>query len=101
MLIYSSAPQIVGLALRKEEVGSAEYVQDTRIVLAVIIPTSYWIAGVGFLLAITLLKKDLAEEISVEGPLSKRRQFGMGSGLAVLASITIALFISSIYYAAT
>ena len=101
MLLYSSAPQIVGLALRKGEVGSAQYVQDTRVVLAVIIPISYWVAGIGFLLAIPLLKRDLAEQTSLEGPLSKGRKFGFIGGLAALAAITIALFISSIYYAAT
>ncbi|KAI4190864.1 MAG: hypothetical protein LQ346_004838 [Caloplaca aetnensis] len=100
VLIYSSGPEIVGLALRNTESASSAYLEKTRIALAVIIPVGYWVAGVGFLLAIPLVKLDLAGRF-VEGRLKwSGRKGAFLAGGCVLACLVIALFIVSIYYKA-
>lgn len=101
VLLYSSGPGIVGLALQRLDPASAEYRRDTQIVLAVIIPVCYWLAGIGFLLAVPLLKSDLRSGVQIESSLSgRRRGWILGLGTAVLA-LVVALFVASIYYAAT
>ncbi|KAL8906369.1 MAG: hypothetical protein Q9207_002081 [Kuettlingeria erythrocarpa] len=100
VLIYSSGPEIVGLALRNTDSTSSAYLEKTRIALAVIIPVGYWLAGVGFLLAIPLVKLDLAGRF-VEGRLKwSGRKGAFLAGGCVLACLVIALFIVSIYYKA-
>ena len=101
VLIYSSGPGIVGLALQRLDPGSAEYTRDTQLVLAVIIPVCYWIAGVGFLLAVPLLKADVRNGVEVEGRVSGRRKGWLSGVAAVVMGLVIALFVASIYYAAT
>ena len=70
ILIYSSGPEIIGIA--QSSVGAdiagspgqiALYVRSTRIILATIIPTGYCIAAVGFVYTARadLLGKDLRQ----------------------------------------
>lgn len=101
VLIYSSGPGIVGLSLQRLDPGSAEYRKDTQIVLAVIIPVCYWLAGVGFLLAVPLLKADVRSGVEIESTVSSRRKGGMIVTATVVLSLVVALFVASIYYAAT
>lgn len=97
VLIYSSGPEIIGLALRDVDSSSQAYLDGTKIALAVIIPVGYWVAGIGFLLAIPLVKKDLAGGF-VQGRLSKRRRVGFGVFAGVIGVMVVILFIVSIYY---
>lgn len=99
VLIYSSGPQIIGLALRNTDASSPTYTKDTQVALAVIIPIGYWIAGVGFLLAVPLLKRDFKDDIAAIST-SKSRRMSALSFAVVLAALVLALFIASIYYAA-
>ncbi|KAF2035472.1 MFS general substrate transporter [Setomelanomma holmii] len=97
VLIYSSGPQIIGLALMDEEIQSESYRRATQICLAVIIPVGYWLAGVGFLLAVPLAKQDLDEQFVMRA-LSKRRKVGMWAFGGVLAIVVTVLFVASLVY---
>ena len=97
VLVYSAGPEIFGLALRNVNSGSQTYLNDTRIALAVIIPVGYWVAGVGFLLAIPLVRKDLAGR-SVRGHVGFRRKVGFGSFGAIVGIMVVVLFVVSIVY---
>jgi hypothetical protein len=99
VLIYSSGPQIIGLALMNEETASESYRKATQLCLAIIIPVGYWLAGAGFLLSIPLVKKDLREEF-VLGRLSGRRKIGSAIFAGVLAVVVITLFVVSLVYQA-
>jgi MFS family permease len=99
VLIYSSGPQIIGLALMNEETASESYRKATQLCLAIIIPVGYWLAGVGFLLSIPLVKKDLREEF-VSGRLSGRRKIGSAIFAGVLTVVVITLFVVSLVYQA-
>ncbi|KAL8810989.1 MAG: hypothetical protein Q9223_004255 [Gallowayella weberi] len=100
VLIYSSGPEIIGLALRKTDSTSSAYLEKTRIALAVVISVGYWLAGVGFLLAVPLVKKDLAGQF-VEGRLRwGGRKGGFFAGGCVLGALVVSLFTVSIYYKA-
>ncbi|KAB2104643.1 hypothetical protein AG0111_0g6452 [Alternaria gaisen] len=99
VLIYSSGPQIIGLALMNEETASESYRKATQLCLGIIIPVGYWLAGVGFLLSIPLVKKDLREEF-VSGRLSRRRKIGSAIFGGVLAVVVITLFVVSLVYQA-
>ena len=101
VLVYSSGPEIIGLALQHTDPGSAEYTKDAQIVLAVIITVCYWLAGVGFLLAIPLLKQDFENGVELDSKLSSTRKRYTVVLLALLLSLVIALFLVSIYYAVT
>lgn len=100
-LIYSSGPEIIGLALRGTDPGSKTYTSETQVVLAVIIVVCYWVAGILFLAAIPLLKQDFEKGVEIDTPLSDRRKGCVYLFLALLASLVIALFVASIFYAAT
>ncbi|KAI4188551.1 MAG: hypothetical protein L6R41_002066 [Letrouitia leprolyta] len=100
VLIYSSGPEIVGLALRNTDPTSSLYIEKTRIALAVMIPVGYWLAGVGFLLAIPLVKLDLAGRF-IDSRLAWRgRKGAFLAGGCVLGALVVALFVVSIYYRA-
>ncbi|KAL8726435.1 MAG: hypothetical protein Q9166_006713 [cf. Caloplaca sp. 2 TL-2023] len=100
VLIYSSGPEIVGLALRDTDPTTSAYIEKTRIALAVMIPVGYWLAGIGFLLAVPLVRLDLAGRF-VEGSLKwTGRKGGFLAGGCVLGALVISLFIVSIYYRA-
>jgi len=97
VLIYSSGPQIIGLALMDEETASESYRRATQLCLAVIITVGYWLAGLGFMLAIPLVKKDLRTEF-VMGRLSKGRKTGFGVFAGVLGVVVAVLFVVSLVY---
>jgi hypothetical protein len=97
VLIYSSGPEIMGLALRNEDPESQEYITATRNCLAVLIVFGYWACGIGLLSAIPLLKKDLRREF-VEGPLSFRRKAAFSVFAGALACLVVILFTLSLVY---
>ena len=97
VLIYSAGPEIIGLALRNIESGSQTYLNGTRVALAVIIPVGYWLAGIGFLLAIPLVKRDLAGQF-VQGKLVLPRKIAIGAFAGVVAIMVTILFVISIVY---
>jgi hypothetical protein len=95
ILIYSSAPQIIGLALRNYDPSSAAYIQQERNILAALIPIGYWVGGVGFFLGIRKIHADLAGELVEAGDISRRRKVGFSAFLVILGSVTIAMFVTS------
>lgn len=97
ILIYSSGPEIIGLALRDVDPGTERYARVTQIALAVIIPTGYWFCGVGMLSAIPLVRRDLKGEF-VAGPLGWGRKIGVSAFVGVLGVVVIVLFTLSIVY---
>ena len=97
VLIYSAGPEIVGLSIRGVESGSGEYLVDTRVALAVIIPVGYWVAGVGFLLAVPLVKRDLNGQF-VMGRLSRGRRGAFGGFAVCLGCVVVVLFVLSIVF---
>jgi len=99
VLIYSAGPEIIGLALRNTDSSSQAYIDGTRIALAVIIPVGYWLAGIGFLLSIPLVRKDLAGNF-VQGKLGTNRKIGFVAFGATVAVMVIILFVVSIVYRA-
>ncbi|KAL8764544.1 MAG: hypothetical protein Q9209_007975 [Squamulea sp. 1 TL-2023] len=100
VLIYSSGPEIVGLALRNTDPASGLYVVKTRVALGVIIPVGYWLAGIGFLLAVPLVKLDFGGNfVQNRLPWQGRKGAFLGGG-CVLVTLVVALFIVSIYYRA-
>ncbi|KAL8787066.1 MAG: hypothetical protein Q9213_002408 [Squamulea squamosa] len=99
-LIYSSGPEIVGLALRNTDPTSSLYVVKTRVALGVIIPVGYWLGGIGFLLAVPLVKLDFTGNF-VQNKLSwQGRKGALLGGGCVLVALVVALFVVSIYYRA-
>jgi len=99
VLVYSSGPEIIGLALRHTDAESPTYTKDTQLVLAVMITVCYWVAGIGFLLAIPLLRQDFVQGVNLEQPLSRQRKMMLSAFAVVLVSLVVALFVASIYYA--
>ena len=97
VLIYSTGPEIIGLALRNVDSRSQEYLDDTKIALAVIIPVGYWLAGTGFLLSIPLVKRDLKGDF-VQGGFGVVRKSGHAFFGAVIGVMVIVLFVVSIVY---
>ena len=98
VLIYSAGPEIIGLALKDADSGSQTYLNGTRIALAVIIPVGYWLAGVGFLLSTTVVKRDLVGQF-VQGKLALPRKLAFGCFAIVVVIMVIILFVISIVYA--
>lgn len=95
ILIYSSAPQIIGLALRNYNPSSAAYVQQERNILATLIPVGYCVGGIGFLLGIRKVRADLSGDLVEADNISWRRKVGFTAFLVILGSITIAMFVTS------
>ena len=100
VLVYSSGPEIIGLALRHTDPGSKQYTHDTQIVLAVIIVSCYWLAGIGFIFAVPLLKQDFADGVHMDSSLSSTRRGLVWLFGILLLGLVVALFIASIVYAA-
>ena len=96
ILIYSSAPQIIGLALRNYNIHSDAYTQKTRDILAILIPVGYWVAGIGFLLAVPLVMADLRGQSTEVGRISLRRKCGFTAFVVILGSLTVALLVTSL-----
>ncbi|RAR11996.1 MFS general substrate transporter [Stemphylium lycopersici] len=97
VLIYSSGPQIIGLALRNEDTGSASYRRATQLCLAVIIPMGYWISGVGFLLSVPLVKEDLRKDL-ISGKISTSRKTWLSVFAALVGAVVVTLFVTSLVY---
>jgi MFS family permease len=97
VLIYSSGPQIIGLALKNEDTTSESYRRATQLCLAIIIPIGYWVAGVGFLLSIPLVRKDLQHSY-ISGNLTASRERWFYVFAALLGAVVITLFIVSLVY---
>ncbi|KAJ9091728.1 hypothetical protein QFC21_007123, partial [Naganishia friedmannii] len=113
LLVYSSGPEIVGIAQVKAGIssvtGSTEYIRVTMIILAVIIPTGYCLSSVGFLWARSCTVADISwidhqmdrgasltgPVIEEELPLSKRRKTAFALGLAFLCALVIGLLVTS------
>lgn len=97
VLVYSAGPEIIGLALRDEDSSGQDYLNKTRVALAVIIPVGYWLAGIGFLLAPVLVKRDLDRDF-VGKTLGTRRRAGFGTFGFVIGGLVIGLFVASLVY---
>jgi hypothetical protein len=97
VLVYSSGPEIIGLALRNEDPESGKYITATRTCLAVIIVVGYWLCGVGLLFSVPLVKRDLRRDF-VEGPLSKRRRMAFSVFGVLVGALVITLFTASLVY---
>ncbi|TKA33370.1 hypothetical protein B0A50_00923 [Salinomyces thailandicus] len=100
VLVYSSGPEIIGLALKGTDPGSEQYTEDSQVVLAVIITVCYWLAGIGFITAVPLLKFDIANGVRLDRAMSQRRKIGFTTAAIALTALVIALFVASIVYAA-
>ena len=98
VLVYSSGPQIIGLALRNYDIESAAYLEKTKVILAVLIPAGYWVAGIGLLLAVSSVRRDVAGDIVPIGYMSKTRKMAFGGFAAVLGGLVVALFVTSLVY---
>ena len=96
ILIYSSAPEMIGLSLRHYVVGSEEYIVQTRKILAVLIPVGYWVGAAGFLLAINKVKADLAGNLVPIGTVTWRRKSAFIAFIVGLGCLTVSLFIVSL-----
>ena len=94
ILIYSSAPEMIGLSVRHYTVGSPAYIVETRKILAILIPVGYVLGAVGFLYAIREVGRDLRGDYPERVTIKRKLCFGMGASL--LASLTIALFVVSL-----
>lgn len=97
VLVYSAGPEIIGLALKNVDSGSQDYLDGTKISLAVIIPVGYWIAGVGFVLAGGLVRRDLAGDF-VRGKLGTGRRTGFSVFAFIITGLVVGLFVASLVY---
>lgn len=102
VLIYSSGPEIVGLALRGVSPSSAGYVRDVKVILAVIIPVGYVLSSVGFAVCLSLTKRDLKlvsdAGIDAGTQISAKRKVALWSGFAVILIMVVVLFSVSLAY---
>lgn len=98
VLVYSSGPEAMGLALRDEDPDSPEHITATRNSLAVIIVFGYWACGLGLLCAIPLLKRDLRMDV-VEVRLSMRRRLAFGGFAVAIVCLVVIMFTLSLVYA--
>ena len=99
VLVYSSGPEIMGLALRNSDPESRQYIIATRTCLAVIIVLGYWACGIGLLAAIPLLKRDLNKDF-IQGRLSVQRRTAFVGFAVTLACLVVTLFTLSLVYGA-
>lgn len=95
-LVYSSGPQIIGLALRNEDPGTIAYRNRTRQILAILIPVGYCVAAIGFLLAISKVRRDVRGESIPVGSTTTARKAGFAGFVVGLAALTLALFVTSL-----
>jgi len=107
IFIYSSGPEIVGLGLRGAMPTDPSYARTLEIILAVMIPLSYVIGGVLFLVASPRIKEDIVRNekhfmiLSRDGSiaiLSIRRKIGYVLGAVFLAIMVIVLFVTSLVF---
>lgn len=97
-LIYSSGPQIIGLAQRSEIVASDNYNKQRKVILAVLIPVGYWLAGIGFLLCIPKVRIDLAGRLLASERVSRKRTLIAVTSAAAFGCLVISLFVTSLVY---
>lgn len=97
VLVYSSGPEIIGLALRNVESGSADYLRLVKIALAAIICIGYWACGIGLLAAVPLVRRDLQGDF-VRGKVGRGRKIGFAAFGVVLVVMVVVLFVCSIVY---
>lgn len=98
-LIYSSGPEIIGLALRDFSPGTEPYITAMRTCLATVIATAYCLGSVGLLVALPLISKDLNGDI-IQGAIRGSRKLVVSVAVCVLASMVVALFAVSIVFSA-
>ncbi|KAK5150236.1 hypothetical protein LTR04_006859 [Oleoguttula sp. CCFEE 6159] len=98
VLIYSTGPQVMALALRNIDPDSDPYVQRVRLVLAILIPLGYWLAAVGFLYAIPKVRQDVDGRIVQRGNMSRSRKLAFASFAGLLSCLVIALFATSLIF---
>ncbi len=96
VLIYSTGPQIMAMALRNIDSNSAGYVERVRLVLTILIPLGYWLAGVGFLFAIGAVRRDVGGKIIQQGCMSRSRKMAFAVFAVLLSCLVIALFTTSL-----
>ncbi|MCJ1395098.1 hypothetical protein MMC18_007979 [Xylographa bjoerkii] len=99
ILIYSSAPQIIGLALQNYDVNSEAYIEKTRDILAILIPVGYGVAGVGLLCCVSKVKADIAGNMVEVGHVTRLRKGTFIGFWLVFGALTIALFVTSLVIA--
>ena len=97
-LIYSSGPEVIGLALRDLDPLGGPYLERIKLILAIMIPLGYWVAGVGFLICIGKVRKDLALGDTGLGPMSAARKLAFSAFAFVLGGLVIGLFVASLVY---
>lgn len=108
ILIYSTGPEIVGIAQHETNSEAAEdpeaYIRVTRILLATIIPCGYIMAALGFLWAasasryvqdVTRTTKALATGVDSLGTVNKRRKRTLQLGGSFLLALVIGLLATS------
>lgn len=95
VLVYSSGPEIMGLALRNEDPDSESYITVTRNCLAIIIVIGYWACGIGLLFAVPLVKKDFDQRFA---RLGRSRKMAFGGAAVVVVCLVIVLFTLSLIY---
>lgn len=98
VLMYSTGPQIMALALRNVDVNSEGYVKRVRIVLAVLIPLGYWLAGVGFLLCVKRVRRDIQGDFVPPGEMSRARKFAFTAFALFFGCLVVALFVTSFVF---
>ncbi len=98
VLIYSTGPQIMSLALRNIEVNSEGYIKRVRIVLSVLIPLGYWLAGFGFLLCIKKVRQDIQGDLIPAGQMSRARKMTFMAFSVFLGCLVVALFVTSLVF---
>lgn len=98
VLMYSTGPQIMALALRNIDVDSEGYIRRVRIVLAVLIPLGYWIGGIGFLFCVKQVRHDIHGDIVPPGMTSKTRKLSFAAFGVLLGCLVVALFVTSLVF---
>lgn len=98
VLIYSTGPQIMALALRNVDLNSEGYVRRVRIVLAVLIPLGYWLASIGFLLCVKRVRQDIQGDLMPPGEMSRPRKFAFTAFAVFLGCLVVALFVTSLVF---
>lgn len=98
VLIYSTGPQIMALALRNIDANSDDYVKRVRIVLGVLIPFGYWVSAIGFLLCIRKVRQDIQGDIVPQGKMSRTRKISFIAFGVFLGCLVVALFVTSLVF---
>lgn len=97
ILIYSSGPEVVGLALRGFEPGTNGYNKAMRTALAVVIPSAYCLGSLGLVFARPFIHKDLNGDI-LQGPLDRERVLTVVGFMVTLVGVVITLLTLSFHH---